>query len=134
MGSKKKAIFRAPNRHVVVVRLSRKQRIENSKALSDDDGISWNVKGLPERNVGMVEEEEVAGVEEEHGGDRGGERRGGPDEETRVVGEREAGGGESEKAGSGNGFVWIGRPNDGVGLDMDDEEVVERRVGFGISD
>uniref|UniRef100_A0A0A0L0A1 Uncharacterized protein n=1 Tax=Cucumis sativus TaxID=3659 RepID=A0A0A0L0A1_CUCSA len=92
------------------------------------------MKGFPERDVGVVEEEEVAGVKEEHGGDRGGERRSGPDEEARVVGEREAGGGESEKAGSGNGFVWISRPNNGVGLDMDDEEEVKGSMGIGISD
>uniref|UniRef100_A0A9I9CGH2 Uncharacterized protein n=1 Tax=Cucumis melo TaxID=3656 RepID=A0A9I9CGH2_CUCME len=84
------------------------------------------MKGFPERDVGVVEEEEVAGVEE-HGGDRGGERRSGADEEARVVG-------ESEKAGSGNGFVWISRTNKGVGLDMDDEEVVKGSMGIGISD
>lgn len=70
-----------------------------------------------------------------HGGDRGGKRRSGPDEGAGVVvGEGEAGGGESERAGNGNGIVGIGGPNDGVGNDMGDEEEVVRGVGFRIGD
>lgn len=102
----------------------------NSKTLSGNDRVRGMIEGLPERNVGAVEEEEVAGVEEVHGGDGGGERRSGPDEGAGVVVEGEAGGGESERAGSGDGVVWIGGPNEGVGSDMGDEEEVER--GFGV--